>query len=845
MTLDIQEDQQKLQPFTFLGKDFAVMQITKGENGHDNKKPIDPRNGRLMKWKQDPCFTTLADTFTNLAGVRKANPDMRFEVGALLKDGLIMLDIDNIYNEIANKDNPDGLLAKLHQLTKNTYCEVSQSGRGVHFFFTGTKTRKEIRNDKYELYDSNRWATLTGTTLWATSEIKHLSEQEMAKLEQFLWGDPKPEKPKSANIEPSNAKFDDADIKKLITKAINAKNGDKFSTLYNGESPSGDVSSDDMAFALMLAFWTQKNAKMMDAIFRQSKRMRPKWDEIHSVDGQTYGEMTIENAIANTDEVYHENTNNYGVDKSKIKSNQDLIKALKHARAIWDKQHTVDDKTMPITSKPTEIIKILIDIVDFAVIYTEDKKSDRNLYFYDYDEGIYSQNADDFESIILAVVPEMINPKTRQNLLDTILKMPTDKIPTVQNLINTDKGKDLLAVGNGVVNLKTKELTPFSPSIYITSKDDTNYNPNATQEPIINGWSWSKTLKQISDGDLDKLQLLWQTAKAAICGISNLRQMVLLVDDGRGQTGKSTFEDALIGVVGTSNVASLKIVEFSDETKLIDAVDKRLIIGDDNDVYTVVSRYDYLNPAISSELIRVRNYYQKSQSTSLHAFILQSCNGIPPFHNATPAFFNRLKIIKFNRHHDFRKLDDNNVKSDYIKRKEFREWLLWYVINNVHIGTSLVDTQENKDLIADAQIENDTITNFIENWLPDLQSTVIPTGWLYDYYATACVMDSMPNDSMISRKRFMREIMDNEEFTQKWSKKASRLTPKTFVYSDVISLMNLYNSTRWGKDLKTWFPVSSITEKKDENNSTTHQTITEPDYLIKINKYHGQCFIKK
>ena len=113
--IEINEEYQKLQPFGFLGKDFAVMQIEKGENGHDNKKPLDPRNGRLMKWKQDPYFTSLKTTAINLAGVRKANPNKRFAVGALLTNGLIMLDIDNIYNEIVNKDNPDGLLAKLHQ----------------------------------------------------------------------------------------------------------------------------------------------------------------------------------------------------------------------------------------------------------------------------------------------------------------------------------------------------------------------------------------------------------------------------------------------------------------------------------------------------------------------------------------------------------------------------------------------------------------------------------------------------------------------------------------------------------------------------------------------------------
>ncbi|WP_370902111.1 hypothetical protein [Halobaculum sp. MBLA0147] len=33
--------------------------------------------------------------------------------------------------------------------------------------------------------------------------------------------------------------------------------------------------------------------QLMDDCFRASDRMRPKWDEIHSSDGTTYGEMTI------------------------------------------------------------------------------------------------------------------------------------------------------------------------------------------------------------------------------------------------------------------------------------------------------------------------------------------------------------------------------------------------------------------------------------------------------------------------------------------------------------------------------------------------------------------------
>ncbi len=42
----------------------------------------------------------------------------------------------------------------------------------------------------------------------------------------------------------------------------------------------------------------------MDRLVRRSGLYRPKWDEIHFGDGSTYGEKTIERAIAGTTEYY-------------------------------------------------------------------------------------------------------------------------------------------------------------------------------------------------------------------------------------------------------------------------------------------------------------------------------------------------------------------------------------------------------------------------------------------------------------------------------------------------------------------------------------------------------------
>ena len=853
-------------------KHFTLMHLVPDNNtGKTNKVPIDVYlQGKPISFTKHPEHLITFDDAVSIWHKQKPETQQTLRLGVLLQHNfegdkdLIVVDIDHrkdlVEQARTGKITSTDVQAKVVQfcLDNDFYIEVSQSGEGLHCMQIGHKhNEKNIRNKQFEYYSNARWMTLTGDCIHTTSDNSlGVTDDVFEKLEQMMFP-PKPQTQKSADTSSqtpsSSQKVINSSTKtmtadEIIKKAANAKDGAKFADLFNGNSPSGDVSSDDMALANMLAFWTQKDEKLMDEIFRKSSRMRSKWDEQHSADGSTYGQMTIQKAIENTKEVYKPKKQAFDdIDKSKIKSNKDLIDALAHARLNWDEQHTIvtekGSHTMPIVSKPIEIINILINVVDFAIIYNNDKKTDRNLYFYDYDQGIYSQDENDLEKLILAVAPELTTTKTRQNILDTIFKMPS-KIPLMQNLIVNNH--NLLAVGNGILNLKTKELIPFSPKIFVTSKIDTNYNKNATTEPIFDGWSWSRNLKIISDGDLDKLKLLWQTTKAGIIGASWLRQAVLLIDDGHGMTGKSTFEDAIINVVGKSNTAQLRLAEMSDETKLIDAVDKKLIVGDDNDVHTVISRYDYLNPIVSSELIRVRNYYQKSQSTVLHAFVLQSCNGIPPFKNATQAFFNRLKMIQFNHRHDASNIGDWRVKNDYIKRKEFREWLLWYVVNNVELGISLVDTQENKDLIAETQTETDSIKNFVDNWLPKLQSTVIPTGWLYDYYASSCVMDSLDNDSILSSIKFTREIKNNEKFTSQWTRKAKRPTTDTFLKSDVDELMNMYNSTRWGKDLKVWFNITSVTVKDDdEGSSHTVRVITQDDYEEKIKKYSSLCYIKK
>ena len=54
----------------------------------------------------------------------------------------------------------------------------------------------------------------------------------------------------------------------------------------------------------LLAFWTGRDQKRMDRLFRRSGLFRPKWDEPRAADHRTYGAMTIAKAAASCRQVY-------------------------------------------------------------------------------------------------------------------------------------------------------------------------------------------------------------------------------------------------------------------------------------------------------------------------------------------------------------------------------------------------------------------------------------------------------------------------------------------------------------------------------------------------------------
>ncbi|WP_034435258.1 phage NrS-1 polymerase family protein [Candidatus Contendibacter odensensis] len=274
-------------------------------NGKPTKPPISAQsNGKLLYAKSnDP--STWADFDTAVAAVSRLNLE---GIGLCLSadDGLTGLDLDHVLDPETLDLDP--MAVEVLEQFAGTYIEISPSGTGLRIWCYGQPQRSGKCSGKtkwLEVYShpSNRYLTLTGNRYGGAfavteqqSALDWLHQQFMVK-ETASTGRERPL--------PVESGFD-LDDTALLTQARQSKNGRVFDALWAGDlsGQGGDASSADLALCNALAFWTDHDAARMDRLFRQSGLMRPKWDEIHYSDGRTYGQGTLDKAMADGREGY-------------------------------------------------------------------------------------------------------------------------------------------------------------------------------------------------------------------------------------------------------------------------------------------------------------------------------------------------------------------------------------------------------------------------------------------------------------------------------------------------------------------------------------------------------------
>lgn len=270
--------------------------IAPGEKQY--KMPFNPRTGYGARAGDPETWATFDEACKAVESGQYAGIGFEFAENG----GYVGVDFDHCIDQ--NGALSAWAIDKMERLY--SYTEVSPSGSGIHILCKGKLPGKAVKRPHAEMYDCGRYFTVTGDTWGVEATPLRDPGEALEQLYTELQADGKKPSQSTGGERPAPAPGGSASDG--IEAARHSKNAAKFEALFMGEwqGAYSSQSQADQAFCNLLAFYCRKDPAAMDDIFRRSGLMRPKWDQRHGA--KTYGEMTIEKAIADTTEVWEPKT---------------------------------------------------------------------------------------------------------------------------------------------------------------------------------------------------------------------------------------------------------------------------------------------------------------------------------------------------------------------------------------------------------------------------------------------------------------------------------------------------------------------------------------------------------
>ncbi len=188
-----------------------------------------------------------------------------------------------------------------------SYSEISPSGTGVRIFVKASLPPGGRKKGNIECYQDGRYLTVTGHHIKGTPTTIEDRQSEISSFHTEIF-----KSKKSFHNDRTNAQNTSLDDRELLQMAFRSKNGAEIDRLYKGDWSSYPSQSEaDQALCNYLAFWFDRDPERINNVFKSSGLYRDKWDKKHYGDGRTYGQVTIEKAIASTTHTYQERKAQY------------------------------------------------------------------------------------------------------------------------------------------------------------------------------------------------------------------------------------------------------------------------------------------------------------------------------------------------------------------------------------------------------------------------------------------------------------------------------------------------------------------------------------------------------
>jgi len=342
------------------------------------------------------------------------------------------------------------------------------------------------------------------------------------------------------------------------------------------------------------------------------------------------------------------------------------------------------------------------------------------------------------------------------------------------------EGNKYLLFTNGVLDVDTRELLPFKRELYLTQQIPYAYNPAATCEPIV------KWLKHTQFDNWQRTQVLRAWLRATLLSTYEIQKFIEIV--GPGKSGKSTYANLAVALVGKKNVYSTDFENLEkNRFEAASYMGKKLLLFQDADRWGgSVSR---LKAITGNDWIRAERKYQNEnyEPFQFKGLVIVTANEAIQSTDYTSGLARRRLTVPFDRpftggSSEQRDLIKFNTKGE--PQGEFAallpglvNWLL--DMTETEMREYLMETNQKVEFFKKYSHTQNLRSNSILDWMehrvvyePGVSAAVgfvkpAPQGsshlytnqniWLYASYAEFC---KQCNVNVMSRNRFEPLFLD-------------------------------------------------------------------------------------
>jgi len=255
----------------------------------------------------------------------------------------------------------------------------------------------------------------------------------------------------------------------------------------------------------------------------------------------------------------------------------------------------------------------------------------KEMYFYDPKSGIYRSEG---ETVIREEATRLLGNRYRRNNIAETVTIIRDR--TYQNREALRAPPNLLVVMNGILDVLTGELKPFSPKHFATQYLPVTYDPDSDCPDI------KKFLREVVRAEV--IPLLQEMIGYCIYRRYSIHKAFVLF--GSGRNGKTTFLNLLQAFLGYDNVSAVPLQDLRQRFAVESLYSKLANISDDLSDRDIRDTGNF-KKLTGESLIRADKKFVQPFHFRNYAKMIFATNKIPTTTEDSEAFFRRLMMIEF------------------------------------------------------------------------------------------------------------------------------------------------------------------------------------------------------